>query len=92
LFLYLYIIFYLLYYIYNILLFSRNPDAGQYLSFASIRCSMHRERMKSRSSVPDTLASLYNILKNSDIMQNVCKEKVITDGKTAIILSTNYLL
>jgi len=54
---------------------------------------MHRERMKSRPSVPDTLASLYDILENSDIMQNVFKEKVITtDGKAAIILSTNYLL
>ncbi|TGZ46497.1 Uncharacterized protein DBV15_11691, partial [Temnothorax longispinosus] len=71
----------------------RNPDAGQYLSFATIRCSMHREREKSRPSVPNTLESLYDILENSDIIQNIYKDKVVTtDGKSAIILSTNYLL
>lgn len=54
---------------------------------------MHRERTKSRPSVPDMLTSLYDILQNSDIMQNIYKENIITtDGKTAIILSTNYLL
>lgn len=54
---------------------------------------MHRERMKTRPSVPDTLATLYNILKNSDIIPNISKENIITvNGKTAIILSTDYLL
>lgn len=54
---------------------------------------MQRERMKSRPPVPDTLASLRNILGNYDIMKNVYKESVTTnDGKVAIILSTNYLL
>lgn len=54
---------------------------------------MHRERTKSQPSVPNTLASLYDILQNSDIIQNIYKENVITsDGKNAIILSTNYLL
>lgn len=54
---------------------------------------MHRERTKSRPSVPDTLTSLYNILQNSDLIQNIYKENITTtDGKTAIILSTNYLL
>ncbi|XP_067210206.1 uncharacterized protein [Linepithema humile] len=70
-----------------------NPDAAQYLSFAAIRCSMHRERTKNQPSVPNTLASLYDILQSSDIIQNIYKENVITsDGKNAIILSTNYLL
>lgn len=58
-----------------------------------MRCNMHRERIKNRPSIPDTLASLYDILENSDIMQNIYKGNIITsDGKTAIILSTNYLL
>ncbi|XP_070158933.1 uncharacterized protein [Polyergus mexicanus] len=70
-----------------------NPDAAQYLSFASMRCSMHRERIKNRPSVPETLASLYDILKHSSTMQNIYIENIITtDGKTAIILSTDYLL
>lgn len=54
---------------------------------------MLRERMKSRPLVPDTLASLHNILENCNIITNVYKESVTTnDGKTAIILSSNYLL
>lgn len=54
---------------------------------------MHRERIKSQPPVPDTLASLYDILQNRDIMQNIYKENITTsNGKTAIILSTNYLL
>jgi len=54
---------------------------------------MHRERTKSRPSIPDTLASLYDILQTSDIMQNIYKENITTtDGKSAIIFSTNYLL
>lgn len=54
---------------------------------------MLRERIKSRPPVPDTLASLRNILGNYDIMKNVYKESITTnDGKVAIILSTNYLL
>ncbi|XP_070168069.1 uncharacterized protein [Polyergus mexicanus] len=58
-----------------------------------MRCSMHRERIKNRPSVPETLASLYDILKHSSIMQNIYIENIITtDGKTAIILSTDYLL
>lgn len=70
-----------------------NPNAAQYLSFASVRCNMHRERTKSRPSIPDTLASLYDILQTSDIMQNIYKENITTtDGKSAIIFSTNYLL
>lgn len=82
----------MLFYTYISLLYS-NPDAAQYMSFASIRCSLHRERIKSRPSIPDTLALLYNILQNSDIMQNIYKESITTiDGKTAIILSTDYLL
>ncbi|XP_070167590.1 uncharacterized protein [Polyergus mexicanus] len=58
-----------------------------------MRCSMHRERIKNRPSVPETLASLYDILIHSSIMQNIYIENIITtDGKTAIILSTDYLL
>lgn len=73
--------------------FYSNPDAAQYMSFASIRWSMHRERIKKRPSVPDTLVFLYNTLQNADIMQNIYKEIITTiDGKTAIILSTDYLL
>lgn len=54
---------------------------------------MQRERLKSRPPIPDTLALLYDILENSGIMQNIYKESLITtDGKTAIIFSTNYLL
>jgi hypothetical protein len=54
---------------------------------------MQRERMKSLPSVPDTLASLYDILANSGIMSNIYKENLITtDEKTAIIFSTNSLL
>jgi len=54
---------------------------------------MLRERIKSRPPVPDTLASLRNILGNYDIMKNVYKESITTnDEKVAIILSTNYLL
>lgn len=54
---------------------------------------MQRERLKSRPPIPDTLASLYDILENSGIMQNIYKENLITtDGKTTIIFSTNYLL
>ncbi|XP_071634796.1 uncharacterized protein [Temnothorax longispinosus] len=70
-----------------------NPDAAEYLSFTSMRCNMRRERTKSQPRVPDTLASLYDILKNSDIIENIYKENITTsNGKTAIILSTNYLL
>lgn len=83
----------IVHYIYNIFFLSSNPDAAQYLSFASMRSSMHRERIKNRPSVPVTLASLYDILKHSNIMQNIYIENIITtDGKTAIILSTDYLL
>lgn len=58
-----------------------------------MRCNMRRERTKSQPCVPDTLASLYNILTNSDIIENIYKENITTsNGKTAIILSTNYLL
>jgi len=54
---------------------------------------MVRERMKSRPPVLDTLASLQNILENCDIIKDMYKESVTTnDGKTAIILSSNYLL
>ncbi|XP_070518824.1 uncharacterized protein [Cardiocondyla obscurior] len=75
------------------ILFSRNQDAAQYLSFPSVRYTMHRERMKNRPSIPTTLASLYNMLQSSTIMQNIRKETVITTGeKTAIIFSTNDLL
>lgn len=81
-----------LYLKYVFFLFS-NPDAAQYLSFASIRCSMQRQRTKSLPPVPDTLTSLRDILEDYDILKNVYKESVTTnDGKTAIILSTNYLL
>ncbi|XP_077256446.1 uncharacterized protein LOC143894176 isoform X1 [Temnothorax americanus] len=70
-----------------------NPDAAEYLSFTSMRCNMRRERTKSQPRIPDTLASLYDILKNSDIIENIYKENITTsNGKTAIILSTNYLL
>lgn len=72
---------------------SSNPDAAQYLSFSSLRSSMQRERIKSQPPVPDTLSSLRDILENCNIIKNVYKESVTTnDGKTAIILSTNYLL
>lgn len=53
---------------------------------------MQRERMKSRPPVPDTLASLRDVLENCDIIKNVYKGSVTTNGKSAIILSTNYLL
>ncbi|XP_011865849.1 PREDICTED: uncharacterized protein LOC105560929, partial [Vollenhovia emeryi] len=70
-----------------------NPDAAQYLSFPSMRCTMQRERIKSRPPVPDALASLRDILENCDIIPNIYKDSVTTnDGKTAIILSTKYLL
>ncbi|XP_018301775.1 uncharacterized protein [Mycetomoellerius zeteki] len=72
---------------------SSNPNVAQYLSFPSIRCSMHRERIKSRPPIPDTLASLRNILEHCDIIKNVYKGSLITDNeKTAIILSSNSLL
>ena len=53
---------------------------------------MHRERKKNQPPLPDTLASLYDILKNSDKIPNIYKENITANGKTAIILSTNYLL
>lgn len=54
---------------------------------------MHRERIKSRPPIPDTLASLRNILEHCDIIKNVYKGSLITDNeKTAIILSSNSLL
>lgn len=80
-----------LYYTLNII-FS-NPDAAQHLSFPSIRSSMHRARASSQPLIPNTLASLYNVLQNYDIMQNFYKENIITsDGTVAILLSTNDLL
>lgn len=87
----------LLYKFYTIIIcisfFHSNPDAAQYMGFASMRCSMHRERIKKRPSVPDTLVLLYNSLQNTNIMQHFYKEIITTiDGKTAIILSTDYLL
>lgn len=72
---------------------SSNPDAAQYLSFPSIRCTMHRERIKNQPSIPKTLALLYNVLGSSSVMHNIRKETVITpDGNTAIIFSTDHLL
>ncbi|XP_024882444.1 uncharacterized protein LOC112461432, partial [Temnothorax curvispinosus] len=70
-----------------------NPSIGQYLSFPSIRCTMHRERINSRPSVPDTLASLRDMLPNSDMLKDFYKGSIITScGNTAIILSTNDLI
>ncbi|XP_011877631.1 PREDICTED: uncharacterized protein LOC105567391, partial [Vollenhovia emeryi] len=80
-------------YLKYVLFLSSNPDTAQYLSFPAIRCSMQRERIKSRPPVPDTLAALRDIVENCDIIKNVYEGSVTTnDGKTAIILSSNYLL
>lgn len=63
------------------------------MSFPSIRSSMHRERVKVRPSVPETLASLRDIIENSDIMKNIYQASVISNNdKIAIILSTTDLL
>lgn len=58
-----------------------------------MRCSMYRERGKVRPSVPETLASLRDIIESSDIIKNIYQGSVIlNDDKIAIILSTTSLL
>lgn len=70
-----------------------NSDAEQYLSFPSMRSSMHRERVKSRPSVPKTLASLRDMLDNSNILKDIYQESVtLSDDNVAIILSNSDLL
>lgn len=54
---------------------------------------MYRERTKSLPSIPDNVLSLYDLIENFDVLQNVYKGKIFTsDGKTAIFLSNDYLL
>lgn len=70
-----------------------SPNVGQYLSFPSVRCSMHRERMKSRPPTPYTLVSLRDMLERSDMLKDFYKRSIITtSGSIAIILSTNDLI
>lgn len=77
---------------YVLFMFS-NPDVAQYMSFPAVRNCMQRARVQTQPSVPETLASLNDTLHNSYILRNIWKESVTFDNdKTAIILSTNYLL
>lgn len=54
---------------------------------------MHRARVKVRPTVPETLASLRDIVEKSEIMKDIYQGSVVSNNdKIAIILSTTRLL
>ncbi|RLU19838.1 hypothetical protein DMN91_008397 [Ooceraea biroi] len=63
-----------------------NPDAAQYLSFPAIRCNMQRARVHNQPSVPDTLASLCDMLENYYLLEALSSAtEIYVDGIFSVL-------
>ncbi|KYN21657.1 hypothetical protein ALC57_05965, partial [Trachymyrmex cornetzi] len=69
------------------------PEAAISLSYNTIRTPLYREKIKHRPPLPRNLLSLQTQLETYEPLKNIYKGHAMsTDGKIALIFSTNELL
>ncbi|XP_067213475.1 uncharacterized protein [Linepithema humile] len=71
----------------------RNPESAALITFKSIKSQLHRERIKSRSKLPQSIAMLADQLKYYTSINHIYKGCVTaSDGKKALLFSSDKLL
>lgn len=76
-----------------VILIYRYPEEAQTLSYATVRCTLYRERIKLRPSLPRDMETLAVSLSTYIPVKRLYKGSVTSiDGKIALIFTSDALL